>query len=293
MLSGAERALLGILLIVLMLGMGSTLTTQSFRDVLKQPRGLLIGVLSQFGWMPLVAFLLSTSLELAAPAAIGLLIIGSTPGGTTSNMFTYYAKADVALSISMTVVSTLVAVVAMPLVLGLYASRIAGAQEFSIPYGSIITTLVLVLVPVAIGILIRAKREHWAEKVERAGSLSGIAVLLLLIVSGIVNNFELLTSLSAGIYLAAIGLGLLGIFSGYLSAWVARLNVSQRRAVALETGIQNSPLALGIIAASFGEESAFPEVEMMTPVVIYALFVLLTSSIATAVWRAMDRKAAA
>ena len=149
MLGGLERALLAILLLVLMAGMGATLDGADFRAVLRRPKGLLVGVVSQFGWMPLLAFLLAKGLGLDADLALGLLIVGCCPGGTTSNLFTYYARADLALSIAMTVASTFLAVAVMPLELHLYGAAVAEGVE--IPLGSIITTLVLVLLPVALG----------------------------------------------------------------------------------------------------------------------------------------------
>ena len=126
MLSGFEKALLAILLITLMMGMGTTLDRSSVRSIAKSPKGIVIGVASQFGWMPLVAFGLAKALSLPNELALGLVLIGCTPGGTTSNLFAYFSKANVALSIGMTAVSTAVAVVAMPAVLWLYGSALNG-----------------------------------------------------------------------------------------------------------------------------------------------------------------------
>lgn len=281
MLSGPEKALLAVLILVLMTGMGATLTPAAFKGVLRRPRGVLIGLASQFGWMPLIAFTLAVTLELSPAAAVGLILIGSTPGGTTSNLFTYYARADLALSISMTAVSTVVAVVVMPLVLALYAADFT-AESMTIPYGGIASTLVVVLLPVALGMLIRSRSERAAAAAERIGSLAGVAVLLLLIASSLYRNGHLLATLSGSLYLATIGLGLLGIALGYAAATFAGLSRPERRAVGLETGIQNSPLALGIIVATFPESE---HMELMIPPLMYALFVLISSTIVSLVWR--------
>ncbi|MEM6297014.1 MAG: bile acid:sodium symporter [Myxococcota bacterium] len=281
MLGGVEKALLAILLLVLMTGIGTTLSGAQFKAILAKPKGVLIGLASQFGWMPLIAFGLARGLELPTPMAIGLVLIGCTPGGTTSNLFTYYAKADVALSVSMTVVSTAVAVLVMPLLLMVYAAPLS-STEMDIPLGSIISTLVLVLVPVAAGIFIRAKNERVAAKVERAGSIAGIVVLVLLVGSSLATNYADLLEIPATGYAAAIALGVLGMGLGYLAARLVGMNAGQRRAVALETGIQNSPLAFGLILASF------PEGEQRTMLwlpMLYALFVLLSASVATVAFR--------
>lgn len=274
MLSGPEKALLAILLIVLMTGMGATLEGKHIRDVLAKPRGVLVGLASQFGWMPLIATGLALALGLPNELALGLLIVGCTPGGTTSNLFAYFAKADVALSIAMTAISTVVAVVAMPGVLWLYG-RTFTDSSFALPIKDIVVTLLLVLLPVALGMFVRSRSVVWAERVETLGSISGVGVLLLLIVSGLVNNNAIFALIPLGGYIAAISLGLVGMGLGYLAATFGGLGEPQRKAVALETGIQNSPLAIAIIIASFPEASQ--DVMLRLPL-LYALCVLITSS---------------
>jgi BASS family bile acid:Na+ symporter len=274
MLSGPEKALLALLLIVLMTGMGATLERSHVRDVLAKPRGVLVGLASQFGWMPLIATGLALALGLPNELALGLLIVGCTPGGTTSNLFAYLSRADVALSIAMTAIGTVVAVVAMPVVLWLYGRNFTDSS-FALPIKDIVVTLLLVLVPVALGMFIRSRSVAWAERVEKVGSASGIGVLILLIVSGLVNNNAIFTLIPFGGYIAAISLGLIGMVLGYLAAALGGLMEPQRRAVALETGIQNSPLAIAIILASFPASSH--DVMLRLPL-LYALCILITST---------------
>ncbi|MFY0538138.1 bile acid:sodium symporter [Nannocystis pusilla] len=281
MLSGLEQALLALLLVVLMMGMGASLTVADFRAVLKTPRGPLIGLASQYGWMPLIAFALARALGLPNDQAISLIIVGCTPGGTTSNLFTYYARADVALSISMTALSTIVAVVVMPLLLLVYASSFTDAA-LKVPYGNITTTLAVMLVPLALGMVIRARWARAAAVLEKVGSLSGIGVLALLIVTGLWHNGALLAQTTPAMYAAAIGLGVIGFGLGYLLAALLKVPRAGRRAIAFETGIQNSPLALGIILASF--PAALHERMLWLPL-LYALFVLLSASLLTLWWR--------
>ena len=281
MLSGAEKSLLALLVLLLMTGLGATLTPTGLAAVLKRPKGVVIGLLSQFGWMPLVAFVLAKLLGLPAAMALGLVIVGCTPGGTTSNLFTYYARADVGLSVAMTACSTLVAVVAMPLLLAVYAAPFAGV-ELAIPYGSIATTLAVVLVPVMIGMAVRRRSVAAAKVVERVGSVAGAGVLLLLVATGLLRNGRLLWEATWAMYAAALGLGVLGFGLGYVSAKVAGMSAHGRRAVAFETGIQNSPLALAIIVASF---STARQAEIMWLPLMYALMVLLSASVVALVMR--------
>jgi len=283
MLGPFETALLGLLLVVLMFGMGATLTLQRFREVAREPRAVLIGLASQFGWMPLLAFLLAKSFALPAPAALGLVIMGTCPGGTTSNMFAYYARADVALSVSMTAASKLVAVVMMPVCLWLFARPFSSAAVH-IPYGEVIKTLVVLLVPVALGMWLRKRRgEGFAQRAEKVGGLAGICVLVMLVGASLFRNASLFSTITPSMYAASVLLGVGGMLLGDLAARLFRLPTPQRRAVSLETGIQNSPLAFAIIATSF--DGAL-EAEMLRLPLLYALFVLVEASLITLVYRA-------
>lgn len=285
MLTTVQTILLAALLVVLMAGMGASLTMNDFHEVLRRPRGPLIGLLSQYGWMPLIAFGLCKVLGLPDDLAISLIVVGCTPGGTTSNLFTYFAGADVALSVSMTALSTIAAVVLMPLTLYVYASGYASAG-LKIPYGNITTTLAVMLVPLALGMVVRARRPGAAKVVEQVGGVAGLGVLALLIGTGLYNNMELLTATTGTMYAAALGLGVLGFGFGWLGARVAGLGSRQRRAVAFETGIQNSPLALGILIASFpGEQQA----RMLWLPLLYALLVLISASVLTLGFRLARR----
>jgi len=285
MLSGFEKILLTLLLLVLMTGMGATLSFENFREVVRKPKGPIVGFLSQFGWMPLISFTLAYGFSLRPEFAIGLIIVGCTPAGTTSNLFTYFSKADVALSISMTILTTFGGVVMMPVLLYLYATPFT-SQEIKIPYGSIVITLLLVLVPVVVGILIRKKSPAVAKRVEKAGSLAGIAVLILLIISSLVRNIDLLKRTTFDMFLCATLLGAVGFLMGYISAKIFKMSEGSSRAVAFETGIQNSPLAFGIIIASFQSEM---QVDLLWLPMLYALMVLLSGLCLTLLFRGCSK----
>jgi bile acid transporter len=286
MLTPLETSLIGLLLIVLMFGMGASLTPERFREVMRYPKAFAIGTLSQFGWMPLAAYLLAVAFELPNEAAIGLIVMGTCPGGTTSNLFAHLSRADTALSLSMTAASKVIGIVMMPVSLYLYARSLT-TDDVTIPYGDVIKTLLVLLVPVALGMVLRRRfGERFARVAERVGSVAGISVLVTLVIVSAVRNRAAFANISGSMYAAAALLGLLGLVLGDLAARAAKLSTPQRRAVSLETGIQNSPLCFAILVTSFPEAL---QAKLLELPLLYALFVLLEATILTVVYRWLDR----
>lgn len=286
MLSPFEQLLLALLLFVIMLAMGATLSGQHFQEALKKPKALIIGLLSQFGWMPLIAVLLVASFQLPPPFAIGIIIVGCTPGGTTSNLFTYYSQGNVALSISMTVVSTMVAVIMMPLLVHFYAGPILANANLSIPTANIVSTLVIMLIPVMIGMYIRSKSTRIAKKIEKLGSFFGIVIILYLIVVGGFRNYQLLLDTPLAGYAVCLFLGLIGFVAGYVFARILKQSRQTSRTISIETGIQNTPLTVAVIVASF---PAAQQLEILWLPLIYALGIVITSSLVALFFRSRHK----
>jgi bile acid:Na+ symporter, BASS family len=284
MVGPLEQAILALMIFVIMLGMGASLTPRDFALALKRPYGLAVGVVSQFGFMPLIGFLLATTLPLSDPIKIGILIMACMPGGTTSNIFTYFSKGNLALSVLMTVTSTVFGIVLIPLVLLVYA----GALDLDIPRENIIVTLVLLLVPVAIGMVLRKLNANIGAVTEFFGSLLALVFIVFLIVSWIPRNWGFLMNTSWATYFAAIALGLFGFAIGYGFAKLLRLHPRNARTVALETGIQNGPLAVAIIAFTFAGTEAQ---EFMAVPVLYSLFIVLSSAALTIWFRRINTAA--
>ncbi len=284
MLLPQDKALLALMVFIIMLGMGATLRSDDFRNVFKNPRGVFVGFLSQFGWMPIIAYLLAVVLNLPNYVALSLILLGATPGGTTSNLFTYYSRGSVSLSVSMTVCSTIAAIFMMPLLLGLYATEFA--EGLTIPYKNIAGALAMLLIPVAIGMYIRKLSVTWARRIEKLASFTGIGVVLFLVGIYSLRNQELLMDTPPSYYVAAIMLGICGFVLGYLASKVLGLKHKECKTVSLETGIQNGPLTLGIIALTFTSQGP----EMLLLPSIYGITIILTASLATLVYRKIDAK---
>lgn len=285
MLSELETKLLGVMMMVIMLGMGASLTFKDFAIALRKPQGVLVGLLCQYGIMPALAYGLSVLLGLPPAYAIGLILMGCMPGGTTSNIFTYFSKGTLSLSILMTISSTLVAIVMVPLTLAFYSQGIEG--EWQIPPGNVIQVLFVLLVPTVIGIALRKWNANVGAVIEMIGGLLGVVVILFLIVSWVPRNYQLLLDTGFPVYAASIGLGLCGFLLGYGLSRLLRQDPWRSRTIALETGIQNGPLAVLIVTLTF---SGTQQQEVLLIPVLYSLFIVLSSSAVTVWFRGITRR---
>lgn len=280
MVTEAETTLLGIMMMVIMLGMGASMTPRDFLIAFRKPKGILVGLLSQFAVMPLLGFLLAMGLGFGQALVVGLLLIACMPGGTTSNVFAYFSKGVLALSIMMTVVSTLVAVVMVPVLLSFYGGLAGVSGEYAIPPSNVAQILVVLLVPTILGMILRKLNPNVGATVELIGSFMGVFVIVFLIATWVPRNYMLLLETAPTIYVATIGIGLLGMLFGY---WVARglaQDTNRARTISLETGIQNGPLAVLVITLTFSGQM---QQDVLLIPVLYSLFIVLTSTAIT-IW---------
>ncbi len=280
MLTPLETQLLGVMMMVIMLGMGASLTFRDFLIAFKKPKGVLVGIACQYGVMPFIGYLLAVVLGFPPALAVGLILMGCMPGGTTSNIFTYFSKGALALSIMMTSVSTLVAVVAVPALVTFYSDLAGVTGEFAIPAANVAQVLVVLLVPTILGMVLRKLNPNIGATVELIGSMLGIVVILFLVVSWVPRNYQLLLQTPWSVFAAAVGLGLLGMLLGYWMARGLRQDGNRARTISLETGIQNGPLAVLIVTLTFQGEM---QQQVLLVPVLYSLFIVLTSSAVT-VW---------
>jgi BASS family bile acid:Na+ symporter len=278
MLSETETRLLGVMMMIIMLGMGASLTFKDFAIALRKPVGVLVGLTCQYGLMPLLAYLLAKALALPPAYAVGLILMGCMPGGTTSNIFAYFSKSQLSLSILMTMSSTLVAILMVPLTLAFYSSGIEG--QWQVPRENVIQVLFVLLVPTVIGIALRKWNANAGALVEMIGGLLGVLVILFLVVSWVPRNWQLLLTTGFPVYIGSIALGLAGFTLGYALARLFKQDARRARTIALETGIQNGPLAVLIVLLTF---TGTQQQEVLLIPVLYSLFIVITSS-AVAVW---------
>ncbi len=242
------------LLSLVMFVMGLNLTSEDFLRISANPKPIVIGVLLQFLLMPLLAFSLASILKLSPQLTVGMILVGSCAGGTASNVISYLAKADLALSISLTVTSTLVGVIATPLLCSLYLSQTIAVDSL----GMLLSIAQLVLLPVSIGALLNYYAINTVDKVRpMLPSLS--IILILLIIAIIVSlNSERLGETGLLILLAVILHNLGGLAGGYTLSRLCGLNVRQSHTIAIEVGMQNSGLGVALALQFFSVTAALP-----------------------------------
>ena len=285
-----EQTLLRIFVLIIMFGLGAGLTPKDFALALKRPWGLVIGWVTQFGIMPLTAYLLIVTVlfPFSSPegilfVALGALIMGSVPAGTTSNLFTYFSKGNLALSVTMTVNSTLWAFIMTPAALFIY-SRLLGLDEsLSIEFSELAIVIVGLIIPVGLGMLIRKLSANIGAVLELIGGVFGLLFIPFLIAIWVPRNWQLLLTTEWPTYVVAIGLGLVGITVAYYLTKLFRMHPMNARTIALETGINNGPLAIAVIVAVYIDNPGLDQI-LLVPA-LYSLFIVLISTAVTLVFR--------
>ncbi|WP_044339757.1 bile acid:sodium symporter family protein [Rossellomorea aquimaris] len=245
-----------ILLGVVMFGMGLTLKPVDFQLVLKKPLPVLTGVLAQFIIMPLGALLIAYILNLPNELAAGLVLLGSVPGGTASNVMVYLAKGNLALSVAMTSLSTLLAPIATPLIL----LALAGQWLPVDPIAMFLSIVQVIIVPITLGLVIRKLFPSTVEKSLNVIPLISVLAIIIIVSAVVSANVNNIATSGAIIFTAVILHNLFGLGLGYGTGVLMKLDESKRRAISIEVGMQNSGLGVALATAHFGPLAALPSV---------------------------------
>lgn len=268
--------MLPVSLAVIMLGMGLSLVPNDFKRVVLFPRAATIGIVNQIIVLPLVGFLLLwlfglKNLELA----VGIMVLAACPGGPTSNLISHISKGDTALSITLTAISSLIAVITIPLIVNFSLAYFLQQGEY-IPlpvFDTIIKLTLITLLPVSIGMIIRAKAMKFADKMEKPVKIISGILLFLIIFAAINTNRDIFVSSFRDVGPIALALNAVMLLVGYLSAKYSRLNVPQSITISIESGIQNG--TLGIMIAS---TLLHNDVMAISPA-IYSLIMFMTAGV--------------
>ncbi len=245
---------ISLLLGIIMFGMGLTLSLNDFKGIVKAPKSVIIGVIAQYTIMPLLAFGLATVFQLPAEVAVGVILVGCCPGGTASNVMTFLAKGNTALSVTVTAVSTILAPILTPALTLLFASK-----WLPVSAGDMFLSIVqIVLIPIVLGIVVRLLFKKQVEK--STGVLPLVSVIgIVAVASAVVAvNKDAIATTGLLIFSVVILHNILGLLIGFLLAKVIRLDFRDQKAISIEVGMQNSGLGSALALAHFAPIAAVP-----------------------------------
>ena len=266
--------ILPLALAFIMFTLGLGLTFSDFARVAKMPKNFLIGLVSQLVFLPLVALIIVFVWPLQPELAIGLILIAAAPGGVTSNILTSFAKGDVALSISLTAVMSLLSVISVPLVLGISMGLISNNSLGSISLTSIaISMFLIVTLPVLLGMIFRASLSYLTKRIEKIAKILSTALFVLVLIGAILAERQNLVEYFAQTGLVVLILNILMMTIAYYWAKLFSSCHPQLKAISLECGLQNGTLAIFVGTSVFGGGL------YIVPAATYSVIMYLTSLI--------------
>ena len=238
-----------ILLGIVMFGMGLTLKAADFKMVITHPIPVIIGLIAQFTIMPIAAFGVAYLLQLPPALAAGLVLLGSVPGGTASNVMVYLAKGNVPLSITMTSCSTLLAPIMTPFLLLIFAGQWMPVDAVAM-FMSIIQ---VIIIPIVLGLAVSKLLPNVVEKSLNIIPLISVLAIMIIISAIVAGNRENIASAGLLIFLAVFLHNSFGLIFGYLAAKLLKLSIQDRRAISIEVGMQNSGLGVSLAKVHFAD----------------------------------------
>ena len=258
------------ILIVLMFLLGTDLNKKSFTDVARNPRAVLIGMIGQIIILPIIAFTLAWILNLPPVYFMGLVLIACCPGGSSSNVFSMLAKGDVALSVTLTAISSIITLFTIPVIMEFVARFVSehSGVEVHLPFGRLIVqNIVLLFVPLFIGIIFRHYFPGPAAKVNKVLSKLAFPALMTLALVFFLQNTQAIKENIAVLGVTVTVLILLAMLCSSTLSWMTKSSVAVRRTIVIEVGMQNAAQAIAIASSPF----IFNSNEMAIPAIIYAL----------------------
>lgn len=263
------------LLMIVMFGMGLTMKLSDFAVVFKRPRDVIVGCLAQFIVMPLLAFLLGKIFGLSNELLVGVVLVGTCPGGTSSNVVTFLSKGDTALSVGMTSINTLLAPLLTPALTYMYLRTSVSVDVKSM----FISIIQVVIIPIGLGLLINKIFGKYTEKIVDILPTVSVAAICLIVAAVVSHNSEKILTTGLIIFMIVILHNLLGYLCGFLIGLLFKMDLGRKKAVAIEIGMQNSGLATTLAG------TAFPDMTMATvPGAIFSVWHNISGAILAAIF---------
>ena len=271
-MDSSASIILAVAIMVIMTGMGLTLTIADFRRVAQNPKPVLLGLTNQIVLLPLVALALVYLFEPPAFIAVGMILLAACPGGTSSNLVTLLAKGDLALSVSMTAINSIITIVTIPFWVGYaYSTYLAETANMASPTADIFKTLIVVLaIPLSIGMLIKNRAPQFADRMERPVRIASSIFLAVVILGLLVREFDLFQQYVGDTLGIVTALNVLTMGMGYGLAKAFGLNLKQGLTIAIESGIQNGTLTISLAVITLNQPD-FAIIAAIYSLVMYAL----------------------
>ncbi|MBE9030344.1 bile acid:sodium symporter [filamentous cyanobacterium LEGE 11480] len=263
-------------LFIIILGMGLGLTIKDFKQILVEPKAVILGLLAQLVMVPIVGFILAFIFPLSPELAVGVVLVAACPGGATSNLLTYLAKGNVALSVTLTAFSSLVTVFSIPLVVNLALQLFLDeAVDLRLPFvKTVIRLATIVILPLIIGMVIKSFRPSVASTIEKGVKWFSIAFITLLVVLLIAQEWDTLHRYLFSLGGVTLSLSMVTMALGFAISVLARLDVPSTRSITIEVGIQSTSLAWTVASLP----SLLNRPVMAVPALVYGLLMFGTSA---------------
>lgn len=264
--------LLPLALAIVMLGMGLSLVPEDFKRMTRDPKAVAVGTICQLLLLPLIGVLITLVVPMQPEIAVGLIVLAVCPGGPSSNLITYLAKGDVALSVTLTALSSIATVFTIPIFTNLALQYFLGqSAAIALPIGQTMLQIFLItLLPTAIGMAIRHQFPDTARRLEKQMSRLAIGLLALIIVLLLVREGSKLPGFLVQVGIGVVLLNLVATLAGFLVGKLFRLPLAQQICIAIEVGIQNGTLAIAITAGLLNNP------DMAVPAAVYSLLMYIT-----------------
>ena len=263
---------LPIALAIIMFGLGLDLTLADFRRIGRNPKAVAVALVCQVLVLPAICFGLVLAFDLDPLLAIGMLLLAASPGGTTANLFSHLFRGDVALNISLTAINSLLALVTLPLITNAAIDYFDQGDSVSLPFGEVVQVFAIVLVPVGIGMAVRATRPAFAERMDRPVRIGSAVILALLVLGILVDQRDSVTDYLAEVGLVAALFCAISLVLGYVVPRALGVRDDQAIASSMEIGVHNGTLAI------FVAVEVLDSTEISVPAAVYSIvmFVLAT-----------------
>jgi BASS family bile acid:Na+ symporter len=267
---------LPLALAIIMLGMGMTLILGDFTRIIKFPKAILIGLTNQFIFLPIIGFSLAIAFNLSLEMAVGLIILATCPSNPTSNLITQICKGDIALSITLTAIASMVSILTIPFILSYALDYFGSGTKVTIKLpiiDTIIQIMGITVIPISIGMLIRRFKTNFATRMEKAMRVASTVIFILVFIAVIAANFNIVAQAIKEVGLVTLLLNVITLGLGYVTARLFKLNLKSTISITVESGIQNGALAF-VIATSI-----LNNIEMGIPTAAYVIWMYITGGI--------------